>query len=444
MATEPKNPSAGISTTVEAPESWKRVVKVEIDRERFDKEYDSRLKKAAKSHQKPGFRKGKTPRALVEKELGDYIRSETVEDLVPKAWMTAVLEHKLAPVNDPALENMDFADGENLKFDLVVEVRPEITLGDLDAMPVRKRAVEVADQEIDDVLTRLQESRASYEKVERAAAENDQILLDLIPRADSGEFDEEGKIPDQRFILGSEGNMPAFNEQLAGCVAGDVKIVGVEYPADHPNEKLQGQTMDFECTVREIAEKTLPVLDDDFAGTLQEGKTMAEVREEIRADLEKEAAKKVEAELDRQVREELVRRHDVTPPPSMVERYLATGLEDMNKRNAQMGREVTEEEKAEYLEAGKPHADKALQAMLLMEAVRAQEEIKVAIEDVDERIEEIALENGFDVDRYREFVKSGDEAQRLEYDLLERRTFDFLLSRAEITEVAADTDVFAE
>ena len=171
---------------------------------------------------------------------------------------------------------------------------------------------------------------------------------------------------------------------------------------------------------------------------------MAEVREEIGADLEKEAGNKVEQELDRQVREELVRRHDVTPPPSMVERYLASGLEDMNKRNTQMGNEVTEEEKTEYLEAGKPHAEKALQAMLLMEAVRAQEEIKVTPEDVDERIEEIATENGFDVDRYKEFVKSGEEAQRLEYDLLERRTFDFLLSRAEITEVAADTDVFAE
>jgi len=444
MATESKNPSAGISTSVEAPESWKRVVKVEIDRARFDKEYDIRLRKAAKSHQKPGFRKGKTPRAVVEREMGDYIRTETVEDLVPKAWMSAVLEHKLAPVNDPALENLDFADEGPLKFDLVIEVRPEITLGDLEAMPVRKRAVEVKDQEIDDVLTRLQDSRATYEKVDRSAAEDDQILLDLIPRADSGDFDEAGKIPDQRFILGSAGNMAAFNEQLVGCQAGDVKVVGVEYPEDHPNEKLRGQTMDFECHVREIAAKALPALDDDFAATVQDGKTMAEVRDEIRADLEKEATRKVEQELDRQVREELVRRHDVVPPPSMVERYLASGLEDMNKRNTQMGHEVSEEEKKEYLEAGKPHAQQALQAMLLMEAVRSQEDIKVAPEDVDERIEEIALENGFDVDRYREFVKSGEEAQRLEYDLLERRTFDFLLSRAEITEVAADTDVFAE
>jgi len=128
----------------------------------------------------------------------------------------------------------------------------------------------------------------------------------------------------------------------------------------------------------------------------------------------------------------------------MVERYLAGGLEEMARRQRQMGREVTEQEKGEYLAQGRPHAEEALKAMLLMEAVRAQEGIKVTGEDVDDRIGEIARENGFDVDRYREFVKSGEDAQRIEYDLLERRTYDFLLSRADITEVDADTDVFTE
>ena len=110
----------------------------------------------------------------------------------------------------------------------------------------------------------------------------------------------------------------------------------------------------------------------------------------------------------------------------------------------EMGRPDSEDEDKEYLEAGKGHAETALKAMLLMEAVRKQEEIKVTAEDVDERIEQMALENGFDVDRYKEFVNSGEEKERIEYDLQERRTYDFLLTRAEIEEVAADMDVFAE
>ena len=140
---------------------------------------------------------------------------------------------------------------------------------------------------------------------------------------------------------------------------------------------------------------------------------------------------------------ELVARHDVPLPPSMVERYLDSGLEEMHRRNTRYGHQASAEEDAEYREAGRPHAEKALRGMLLLEAVRRQEEIKLEAEAVDARIEAIAAENGFPVDDYREFVDSGDgeERERIAYDLLERITYDFLLARAEIEDVPADTDV---
>jgi trigger factor len=188
----------------------------------------------------------------------------------------------------------------------------------------------------------------------------------------------------------------------------------------------------------------LPDLDDALAGEVADGKTLDELKADIRADLTKESDRRVEQEMDRQIQRELVARHDVSLPPSMISRYLAAGLEDMHKRNAQLGRPDSEEEDREYLEAGKPHAELALKAMLLFEAVRKKEEIKVTAEDVDERIEQLAADNGFDVDQYREFVNSGEDKDRIEYELLERRTYDFLLSRAEIDEVPADTDVLAE
>jgi trigger factor len=433
-----------ISTVIESPEPWKRVVKARIERSHFDQEYTIRLKKAAKSHQKPGFRKGHTPRAVVEKEMGDLIRTETVEALVPRAWMTALMEHKLSPVNEPTLENLDFGEEGPLKFDLVVEVRPEIELGDIDGLAVKCREAEVADKDVDEELERLRESRAVYEKVDRKSGQDDQILLDLVPAGPDGEFAEEGKIVDQRFILGSANNMAAFNEELLDCSADQEKTVTVDYPADHPNENLKGRSMAFRCRIKEISAKSVPDLDDEFAGAVAEGKTLADLRDDTRADLVKESAKRIEQEMDRQIQMELVQRHDVSLPPSMVSRYLASGLEEMHKRNAQLGRPDSEEEDKEYLEAGKPHAETALKAMLLLEAVRREEDIKVTSEDVDERIEQVALENGFDVDRYREFVNSGEDKERIEYDLLERRTYDFLLSRAEIETVPADTDVFAE
>ncbi len=436
--------SDGITTTLETPESWKRVIKVEISREFFDKEYNGRLKKAVKSHQKPGFRKGRTPRAIVEKEMGPMLRMDAIEALVPQAYMTGVIEHKLNPITEPALENLDFEDDSPLKFDLVVEVRPEIESVDFEGFPVKKREVAVTDEALNEVLDRLRESKARFEIVERVAADGDQITLDLTPEGDDGQPDPGRKIEDQQMILGAESNMPAFNEALAGVKAGDARVVEVLYPEDHPNEALKGRTLSFHCEVKQVAEKVLPELDDEMAASFEEGKSLEDLKQDIRENLAKEQERQIEQEMDRQIQEELIRRNEVEVPPSMVERYLAQGLEDLHRRNQQTGRPSSAEEDAQYREAGKPHAEKALRAMLLMEAIQAKEEIKVTDDDVDERIEELAAQSGFDVDRYREFVNSGDEKDRMKYDILERRTYDFLLSRAQIESVPADAEIFAE
>jgi len=355
--------------------------------------------------------------------------------------MSAVMEHKLAPITDPALENLEFGDEGPLKFDLVVEVRPEVTIGDLDGMKVKRRAVVVGDKDVGEVLERLRENKATYEIVERASEVDDQITLDLVPGVREGETEAGAVIEDQKFILGAASNMAVFNEELVGVAAGDDKVVKVVYPADHPNESLAGETLSFACKIKEIAAKTLPELNDDLAAEVSDGKTLAEMKEEILGDLTKEAEKRVAQELDGQVQKELIARNDVELPPSMIEKYLQSGLAEMHRRNAQMGRPNAATEDEEYLKAGRPHAENALKGMLLLEAVRRQEEIKVSAEDVDEKIEEIALENGFEVDKYREFVNSGEDKERLEYDLQERKTFDFLLSRAVIEDVSADTDV---
>ncbi len=293
------------------------------------------------------------------------------------------------------------------------------------------------------MLTRLQESRAAYEKVDRVSEIDDQISLDLVPGAWGGQADEGKVIEDQKFVLGAASNMPAFNENLLGVSAGDEKVVEVVYPDDHPNESLKGKAISFTCQVKEVAAKVLPDLTDELAAEVAGGKTLAELKEEIRTDLGKEADKRVVQELDAQIQAELIKRHDVELPPSMIEKYLESGLQEMQKRNAQMGRASSPEEEEEYRTAGRPHAEKALKGMMLLEEVRQKEDIKVTAEDVDERIEEVAAENSFDVDKYRDFVNSGDEKERLEYDLRERKTYDFLLSRAVIEDVSADTEVLA-
>ncbi|MCP4574226.1 MAG: trigger factor [bacterium] len=445
MSENTQQPSGPIRTTVESPAPCLRVIKAEVDREVYDQEYAGRLRKAVKGHQKPGFRKGRTPKAVVEREMGDLLRAETIEALVPKVWMTALVEHRLQPLTDPSLANFKFEDEGPLSFDLSVEVKPEIEVQGYEGLPVKQREAVVDDAEVEEFMDRLRESRAVFDQVDRAAADGDRITLDLTP-GKLGEEDEEPKtIEGEQFVLGAETNMPAFNAELTGAGAGDERDVEVAYPAEHPNEKLRGQTITFHCVIKEVATKVLPEADDAFATQVAEGKTMLELRTDIRQDLEKEAGRRVASEVDQQLITELVARNDVPLPPSMVEKYLDQGIEEMKRRQAQQtGTEPGPEQIEQYRTDGRPHAEKSLAAMLLMEAVRKQEDIKVRPEDVDERIGEMAGEHGFEVDRFREFVKSGDEMERIEYDLLERRTYDFLLSRAEVEQVPADTDVLKD
>lgn len=433
-----------ISTTVESPEPCVRLIRAEVARGMYDREYADRLKKAARTHQRPGFRKGHTPKAVLERELGDLLRMEAIEALVPKAWVSALLEHKLAPVSDPALGNLEFPEEGPLKFDLTVEVRPEIELKDLSGLPVRKRQVAVSDEDVEKVIERLRDARAGWGTVEREARAGEQVTLDLVPGDDAGNFDEAKLIADQRFVLGAEHNLPEFNERLDGATAGSERIVEVAYPADHPNPGLAGRSVKFRCLVKSVAQKKLPDLDDTFAATCGPVQDVAGLRADIRKDLAKEADRRVRQELDAQLQAELLKRHDVPLPKSMVDKYLESGLAELHQRNLRLGRPNTDQEDAEYREQGRPHAERALRGLLLLEAVRRQEGIKVDKEAVDERIAEIAVENGFEVDRYREFVDSGDERERIEYDLLERRTYEFLLSRAAVQDVPADTDVLSE
>lgn len=443
---EHAHPAAeGITTRLESPEPCKRVIKAEIQRAQFDQAYAAKLKEAQRGHQKPGFRKGRTPKALVEKEMGHMLRVEAIESLVPKAWMAAVLEHRLVPLTDPALENLKFEDTGPLTFDLVVEVRPEVTARDYVGLPVRKREVEVTPQDVQEVLERLRESRARFEPVQRPAQDGDQIVLDLTPRneaPDAAAGPAASPITGQRFILGSENNLPEFNAGLQGCAAAQERSVAVTYPPEHPNERLKGRTVVFDCRVTEVGAKVLPDLDDAFAADVEPGTTLEDLRRNIQADLEREARAGIARELDHQLQTELVRRNEVPLPPSMVQKYLESGLEEFHRRNRRLGRPDTETQDAQYLTEGRPHAERALQGMLLLEAVRRQEGIKVDTADVDERIGQIAAENGFDVDRYREFVNSGEEKERIVYDLLERRTYDFLLGKAEVRSVPAETDVW--
>ena len=265
-----------------------------------------------------------------------------------------------------------------------------------------------------------------------------------MPLGEDGEPDEEKKVEDQQLRLGADTNFPAFDEGLTGVEAGTIETIAVEYPADHPNEDLRGKTTSYRCEVKEVRQQVMPEIDDDFAATLQPGATLLELRTHIRKDLEQEDQKRIQREIDEQIIDQLIERNELDVPPSLVEQYVTSGIDELHGRNAQMGRENTEEQDKDYAEMTRPIAERILKGMFIMEAVRRQETITVTDQEVEERIEEIARESGYDVEKFREYAGKGDERDRIMHGLQERRTFDFLLSRAKVEDNPAEEEAEQE
>ncbi len=439
--TEPTDQNAtplAFNSTLEAPEPWRRVLKVEVARDPFEQAYARRLQAARKRAVRPGFRPGRVPVAVIEKELRDELRVQTVESVIERAYREAVAAHDLVPVNDPSVTNLRFEEsGQPVTFEIVFEVRPPLTIGGYDQLPLTRRAARVADADVDAVLRRLREAQAIPERVDRPAETGDEMQLDIVPLGADGQPEEERRVPEYVFTLGEPDNIKAFDEGLAGAKAGDTREVGVTYAADHGNERLRGTTVAYRVAVKEVRQKLMPELNDAFAERVKPGETLLGLRGAIRADLRRQDEEAARRELEEQLVDALLAANEIPVPPSLTEQYLEAGLKDLHTQNERHGRPNGPEEDARYRELTRPLAERIIRTIFLLEAVRRQEGLAVTEAEVDARIEEIAREYGFELEKYRAYADQGPERERIGRTLEERRAFDFLISRAVITEAPA-------
>lgn len=432
MTTEPKSGAAETpyTTTVTAPESWKRVLDVEIDRTYFDGEYQKNLRLARKQHMRPGFRKGKVPLEMVEKDLGGEVRRDTLEAVVPRAYQAAVVEHGLRPITDPVMQDLKMGESEPVKVSLAVEIRPEIEAKDYDDLPLTPREPELAEGVVEETLNRLADSRAVWDAVERPAIAGDQVKVDITPLDEAGEPDDEKAARNYTFEVGAEGNFAEFDEAMTGASIGDDREVTVSYPDDYTSEDLRGRTVTYRIAVNSVNEKSVPVIDDAFAGSLKEGQTLLELRASIRDELLAEETKKVDYDAREEIVDLLVERNPVELPPSLVERYLDSSVEQMKQRSAYMGKPASEDDLAAFRQAGRPQAERSIRAMVILEAIRRKEDIEVSEEMIEAKITEIAEQSGFPVEGYRKYVKQNGDDERIAHEIGDDLVFDLLRARA--------------
>lgn len=284
------------TTLTELPESRVKI-DVDVEAELFSKHIDRAAKTLAGELKMPGFRKGKVPAQLVIQRIGrEAVVEQAIRDSLPEWYEQALFEAQISPIGDPKLDVGEIPDqGEDLSFSIEVGVRPKAELGEYKGLEVGKAEIEVPEEQVEAEIERIREGFGSLQTVERPAAAGDALVIDFEGKVDGEPF--EGSASNDFVIeLGAEGLLPEFDTALTGASAGEERTVDVSFPDDHQPEDLAGKTANFAVTVKEVREKNLPELTDDFASEASEFDTLDELRDSIRARLAEALEQRSESE----------------------------------------------------------------------------------------------------------------------------------------------------
>ena len=290
-----------MSVQVETLEKSMAKLTIEVSAEEFETALDKAYKKNKNKISLPGFRKGKAPRAMIEKMYGTGVFYEdAANDLIPDAYESAAKESKLEIVAQPSIDVTQIEKGKPFIFTATVAVKPEVTLGEYKGIEVEKKTAEVTDEELQAEIDKVRESNSRMITVDdRAVQDGDITTIDFEGFVDGEPF-EGGKGEDYPLTIGSHSFIDNFEEQLIGKNIGEETEVNVTFPEQYQAEKLQGKPAVFKVTIKEIKVKELPELDDDFAQDVSEFDTVDEYKEDLKKKLleNKEAALKREKEED--------------------------------------------------------------------------------------------------------------------------------------------------
>ena len=411
-----------------------------IDAEAFKKAVADVFKKEGKKYPVQGFRKGKAPKALIEKMYGaDVFTYDAINELFPEAFEAAAKEAGVEPVGRPEVSVDSASEAEGATLTVKVAVKPEVKVGSYNGLTVEKTVHTVTDEAVDAELKRVQE-RNARELTREGAAENGDIAdIDFEGFVDGVAF-EGGKAEHYNLTLGSGSFIPGFEEQVVGHSAGEEFDVNVKFPEEYQAEELAGKDATFKIKLHEVQYKELPELDDDFAKDVSEYDTLDELKDSIRkgiqANHEKQADQKVENDLIDQV----VNNMKADIPDAMIDSRIEELVQDFQYRISQQGLKL--EQYLQYMgmtmdqfkEQFREQADKQVKMRLAMEAIVAKESIEATEEEFEAEIKRIADAYQMEADK----VKSLVDAAAVKKDLAVNKAIDFVKSKANIVAGAAE------
>ena len=419
---------------VEVLTPTQRRLRLEVPADRVGKAFARIYQQVGRQAKVRGFRPGKIPQHVLRGLYGTEIQSQALSELVEEALAGAMQDQGLEPVAEPRLETGELNEAQPFAFTAVIEVKPEIELKNYRAVPLDRVRADIGEEDVDRALKALQDRNAQLEAVEGRdeVQDGDYVLIDFSGSVDGEPFP--GSTAENYAVdIGAGRALPEFEQGLVGMQQGVAGNIAVNFPADVNDERIAGKTADFAVTVRDIRHKILPPLDDEFARDYGECDSLGELREKVRAELQREIETLQNGPLKDQIMERLIDEHVFEVSPSMVDRELSYLMRRSRSQREMSGSEDPEPTTDELREELTPQAERRVRMMLLLEKIAAAEGIDASDEEVDGRIEAMARASGAQGASVREQYGQAWARETMRSQLASEKTLDFLLEEADVT-----------
>jgi trigger factor len=415
--------------------STQREIAVEIPADIVSRETEVVIQKFQKMAKLPGFRKGKVPASVVKQRFAEDIKTEVVEQLIPRYFRQETEKQGLHPVSQPRVTDLHIHDGEPLKFTAKFEVLPDFEVQGYQEIKVDRPDVTVTDEDVEKTLSQLREQNASYTSVEgRAIQDGDfaQVAFKGVPQGDAEA--QPVSMDDVMVEVGGTNTIPEFTENLRGANMGDEKTFVVKYGDDFSDDRLKGKSFDYTVKVNSIKTKNLPELNDDFAKELgAQFTSVDQLKTAIRENMEHEKRHQVEHESKDKIVDELVKANPIEVPDALVDHQVDLRLERGLRALAQQGMKTEDMRRMDFTrvrEAQRDAAKKEVQVALLLEKIADKEQISVNDDDLDKEIHILAAQSQqpFDTVKTR-LIKEG-AIDRIKNKLRTDKTMEYLYNRS--------------
>lgn len=402
-----------MSVKVEKTENKNEVkLSFTVEAEKFDEAMKKVYAKTAKYFTIPGFRKGKAPMQMVEKQYGsDIFNEDTFNELVPEIYDAAIKENKLDVVSEPNIDITQIGKGKDLIFTAIVQTKPEVELGKYKGIELKKIEYNVSDKEIEHELGHMAEHNARLVTIEdRPVEKGDITVIDFEGFIDDVPF-EGGKAEKHELEIGSNTFIPGFEDQIIGMNKNDEKDIKVTFPEEYFSKDLAGKPAVFKVKLHEIKKKELPKMDDEFAKDVSGFDTLEELKNSIKDKLQKENEERAKYETEDAAIKAVCDDTKLDIPSGMIDREINNMVKDIEQRLQYQGLTLDQyyalsgKTEAQVRDEMKEQAEIAVKSRLVLEAVIKAEDIKPEEKEVKEKLEEMAKNYG----------KTSEELQQNEY-----------------------------